>query len=68
MSKNLKKSRQNLKVVPESHESRTKYLRVRFSNGELSQIKKSAQQSGKPYMADWVRERLGLQSTGYGKG
>lgn len=63
MSKILKKSRQIEKVSPES---RTKYLRVRFSERELSQIKKSAKQSGLPYMADWVRERLGLEPTGYG--
>jgi hypothetical protein len=65
MSKNLKKSRQ---IEQSGPESRTKYLRVRFSERELSQIKKSAKQSGKPYMADWVRDRLGLEPTGYGKG
>jgi glycosyltransferase involved in cell wall biosynthesis len=33
----------------------------------LPELQKSAKQSGKPYMADWVRDRLGLEPTGYGQ-
>lgn len=52
---------------PKLKEKRDKYLRTRFSARELAAIKKSAQHSGVRYEADWVRERLGLEPTTYGK-
>lgn len=64
----MKKTKKNPPGRPKIGEVRDQYLRVRFSGTELAQIKKSAQHSGARYEADWVRERLGLEPTSYGKG